>query len=183
MEIIVVLLTGFALSMDAFAVAVSCGAESRAIKSYEQMRIALFFGFFQFFMPVVGWYLGLSIADHIDLFDHWIAAGLLFYIGGKMIYESFVMKKECPVDLGIKNMFILSVATSIDALAVGLSFALVGGDIWIPAAVIGIVTFSLSLFGTYIGKYVGSLLKDKASLVGGVVLIGIGIKILVEHLA
>lgn len=171
--------------MDAFAVAVTSGFILKKMKFYHAFKIALFFGGFQAIMPVLGWLAGLTVKDYIQAFDHWIAFGLLLFIGGKMIYESFKIKeeeeKECdPTRFG--NLLLLAIATSIDALAVGITFAFLKISILSPVIIIGCVTFILSLTGVYVGNRVGHFFENKLELFGGLVLIGIGVKILIEHL-
>lgn len=185
MDILSVILIAVGLSMDAFAVAITSGFATRELKNWQAVRMAVFFGGFQFLMPLVGWLAGLTVRRYIVQVDHWIAFGLLSFIGGKMIWESLRKEKDCgekscPMDLS--NLVILAVATSIDALAVGLSLSFLNVSIFIPALIIGCVTFAISLAGVYIGKKFGHLFEKKMELIGGLVLIGIGVKILLEHL-
>jgi putative Mn2+ efflux pump MntP len=197
-----IFLIALGLAMDAFAVAVSCGFMIKQLHLKYAMRVAVFFGLFQAVMPLLGWLCGLSIREYIQAFDHWIAFGLLAFIGGKMIYESFVIKevdtcKACPYaadgscpdfqervkkQFSVRTLFILAVATSIDALAVGVSISILGDPIVMPAIVIGIVAFVLSLAGVIIGNKVGHLFESKIEIIGGLVLIGIGLKILIQDL-
>lgn len=171
------------LSADAFAVSVAGGAAVKNNKIKQAFKMALFFGAFQALMPVVGWFSGSRIKGFISGFDHWIAFGLLVIIGGKMIYESTVMKeKKGSINFGIYTLFILAVATSIDALAVGLSIAFLNVFIIFPSIIIGIITFFLSLAGFFIGNKVGHFLENKIEIAGGLILIFIGVKILIEHL-
>jgi putative Mn2+ efflux pump MntP len=145
--------------------------------------MAFYFGGFQMFMPVVGWLLGLGFRELIMGVDHWIALALLAFIGSKMIYDSTkreAAKKETR--LGTSTLLTLSIATSIDALAVGLSFAFLQTDIAAPIIATGIVTFTLSLVGFLFGNTVGNLFGNKIKIIGGIILIGIGIRILLEHL-
>lgn len=184
---ITVFLTGVALSMDAFAVAVCKGLKMQKI-NYKQMGlIALFFGGFQALMPFIGWLLGHSFKEYIEGFDHWVAFALLAFIGIKMIYESF--KGDEDDDCGgfdIKELLIMAVATSIDAMAAGIAFAIDGIEtltsIILAVLVIGVTTFILSAAGVFIGHKFGAVYKSKAELAGGIVLILIGAKILLEHL-
>jgi putative Mn2+ efflux pump MntP len=187
MDILSVIGIGIGLSMDAFAVSITSGFVSKKLKTYQAVRMALFFGAFQFLMPVIGWIAGLTIRNFIVSFDHWLAFGLLAVIGGKMIYESFEIEKvesgsEKTDPMSIPSLFILAIATSIDALAVGLSLSFIKVSILFPSIIIGVITFSISLAGVYIGKKFGHLFEKKMELVGGIVLIGIGLKILLEHL-
>ncbi len=184
MDTLTLLLIAFGLSMDAFAVSISNGMTIRQQRTNHAIRIGLFFGFFQALMPLLGWSAGLSLRDLISGVDHWIAFGLLSLIGCKMIYESMKMdgqKKEVPT-LSLPMLLMLSIATSIDALAVGISFALLNISIVTPIIVIGTVTFILSFLGVLIGNKAGHFFERNIEVIGGLILIGIGIKILIEHL-
>jgi putative Mn2+ efflux pump MntP len=161
------------------------------LKNFYSIRASFFFGFFQFAMPVAGWYMGKTFASYIQAFDHWIAFGLLALIGGKMLFEAVRGGKTGQKNSGdqqggdirsLPTLFVLSVATSIDALAVGLSFSLLGRSIWAPAALIAGITFAVCLTGFEFGRRIGSLLEKWAQISGGLILIGIGVKILLEHL-
>ncbi|MBQ8267319.1 MAG: manganese efflux pump [Clostridia bacterium] len=184
---ITVFLTGVALSMDAFAVAICKGLKMQKL-NYKQMGlIALFFGGFQALMPFIGWTLGHSFKNYIESFDHWVAFILLAFIGGKMIYEAF--KGDDDDDCGcfdVKELFVMAVATSIDAMAAGIAFAIDGietlSGILLSVLVIGVTTFVLSAIGVLIGHEFGAVYKSKAELAGGTILILIGVKILLEHL-
>lgn len=170
--------------MDALSVSVTNGCIIKELKPRHAFRIAFFFGFFQAMMPVIGWAMGSLFYSYIRSFDHWIAFGLLFFIGIKMIYESFKKdeekkQKDCR---HYPTLLILSLATSIDALAVGVSFALLDVQIIFPAAVIGIITFIVCLAGVFVGNRIGQFFENRLELAGGIILIGIGVKILVEHL-
>ena len=184
MDIFTILLIALGLAMDAFAVSITSGFIIKHIKINKALQIAIFFGLFQAIMPVIGWLLGISLKGFISGFDHWIAFGLLGIIGCKMIYESFKLESaENKIDpLNIYVLFILSIATSIDALAVGLSLSFLKVAIALPAIIIGIVTFLLSFLGVYIGDKFGHFFERKIEAIGGLILIGIGIKILIEHL-
>lgn len=174
------------LSMDAFAVSLCKGLNMMKLNYRNALIIAAFFGGFQAFMPLIGWSLGRQFEQYITSFDHWIAFILLSVIGGKMLIEG--MKSEddlwfdCDDRLDIKEVFILAVATSIDALAVGITFAFLKVTILSPVLVIGTTTFVLSMLGVIIGNQFGIKYKGKAEIAGGLVLIIIGIKILFEHL-
>jgi len=179
------------LAMDAFAVSVSNGILLKDIKFRYAFKFGMFFGTFQFIMPIIGWLCAKNFKEAIESFDHWIAFFLLLIIGGKMFLESFGSEKEKIKSnnniLSFYNMIILAVATSIDALAVGVSFAFLGSsenglDIWSSSAVIGVVAFILSYIGVYLGRKIGEIIQKNAERVGGIILIGIGIKILIEHL-
>ena len=184
MYIPTILLIAVGLAMDAFAVSISCGISMVKLRFRSALRISLAFGLFQAVMPVIGYLAGLSIRDLIQSVDHWIAFSLLAFIGCKMIYESLFMDgngKRVDAD-DLMTLLFLSIATSIDALAVGISLSLLKVDILSPAIIIGVVTFLLSYAGTVIGTRVGHLFERKMEVVGGLILIGIGIKILCEHL-
>ena len=181
-------LIGVSLSMDAFAVAICKGLAMRKVNKKQCFVIALFFGGFQALMPFLGWLLGTRFESYITSIDHWIAFVLLAFIGGKMIVEAVRDKDDNPEitemdpPLNIKEMFVLAVATSIDALAVGITFAFLEVPIVQAIAIIGTTTFIISIAGVYIGNFFGNKYKNKAEIVGGVILILIGIKILLEHL-
>lgn len=173
--------------MDAFAVSICKGLGMTKVNKKQALIIGLFFGGFQALMPTIGWFLGTGFEHYIKNIDHWIAFGLLAYIGIKMIVEALkpdndeeVSEKDPP--LNIKEMFGLAVATSIDALAVGISFAFLSYPIVSAAAVIGITTFAISIIGVYIGNFFGTRYKKKAEILGGIILFLIGLKILLEHL-
>jgi putative Mn2+ efflux pump MntP len=188
-----VVLIGLSLSMDAFAVSVGSGISIRDLKLFHALRGAFFFGLFQFIMPVAGWYLGRSIFSLIEDYDHWIAFVLLALIGGKMIKESFDIKlspREAAGGAGkaaadirsLGTLFVLTVATSIDALAVGISYSVLDRDIWSAAGLIGGITFAVCLAGFELGRRIGLLFEKTAQITGGLILIGIGVKILLEHI-
>lgn len=184
MNIIFIFLIAIGLAMDAFAVSIASGFKTRILRPYDAFRIGIFFGGFQAIMPVIGWAAGLHFRSIIIGIDHWIAFGLLSTIGLKMIYESSKLKSQDQKinTLNIYVLLILSVATSIDALAVGLSLSFLKVSIALPAVVIGVVTFILSFLGVFIGNRSGHFFEKKIEMVGGIILIGIGIKILIEHL-
>lgn len=185
MGIAEIFLIGIGLSMDAFAVAVCRGLKMQKFNIKHTAVIALFFGGFQALMPLIGWFLGKQFEKYITAVDHWIAFALLAFIGGKMIYDSF---KQDDDDQGekdifnIKEIFVMAVATSIDALAVGITFAFLSVNIWSSISIIGVTTFVLSAVGVLIGHKFGAKYKNKAELAGGVILVLIGLKILLEHL-
>jgi manganese efflux pump family protein len=187
MSFIELLLIAIGLSMDAFAVAVCKGLNMKKINYKHTVIIAIFFGGFQAIMPLIGWSLGIQFEKYINGFDHWLTFTLLSVVGGKMIYEALKNDGEnnCKdVDkLNIKELFVLSIATSIDALAVGITFALIPDTNIISSIVlIGIITFILSAAGVLIGNKFGSHYKTKAEIAGGIIIILIGIKILTQHL-
>jgi len=184
MEITTIFLLAVSLAMDAFAVSVTSGLTMGKFRLESALRISLFFGGFQAVMPIIGFFAGLNIRAYIAEFDHWVAFGLLSLVGAKMIYEA-VFNHENTEKMNpehLPTLLVLSVATSIDALAVGFSLSLLQEGIIAAAAVIGIVTFVISFIGVAMGKYTGRLFGNKIEVLGGVILIGIGIKILFEHL-
>lgn len=172
------------LSMDAFAVSVCKGLAMARCNMKKAMVCGVWFGGFQALMPAIGYLLGRQFADYITAIDHWIAFVLLAIIGGNMIRESLSKEEECADDsLDIKTMFLLAVATSIDALAVGVTFAfLQGTNIVAAVSFIGVVTFCLSAVGVKVGNIFGMRYKAKAEFAGGVILVLLGLKILLEHL-
>ena len=184
MTLIAVVFTAFGLAMDAFAVSIASGLTIKHLKVKHAVRIAVFFGMFQAVMPIIGWLAGLSIRDFTEHIDHWLAFGLLSFIGIKMIYESTKLEnvgnRRDP--LRIPVLFILSVATSIDALAVGLTFAFLNVSIVAPVIIIGAVTFLLSLIGVYIGDRFGHFFERKIEALAGIILILIGLRILILHI-
>ena len=187
MGLIELILLAIGLSMDAFAVAVCKGLNMRKVNYKQTLLIALFFGGFQAIMPLIGWVLGKQFEQYITSVDHWIAFGLLVIIGGKMVWEVFKGDEEeetcaCVVKFDLKELFVLAIATSIDALAVGITFAFLQVTIWMPISLIGVTTFGLSIVGVMIGNKFGEKYKSKAELAGGIILILIGFKILFEHL-
>ncbi len=182
MGLIELLLIAVGLSMDAFAVSVCKGLSVKELRPGHALLAGLYFGGFQFLMPLLGWLLGSRFENLISSVDHWIAFLLLCAIGGNMIKEAFGKAEQLSDDFGFKTMLLLAVATSIDALAVGISFAVLSVRILPAAALIGVTTFCLSAAGIYIGRSFGLRYKSKAELAGGVILILIGLKILLEHL-
>lgn len=173
------------LAMDAFAVAIGVGLTLSRVTLRQTLRLAWHFGLFQALMPVLGWLAGLTVERWISPVDHWIAFGLLAFVGGKMIHEALADDGDDTANAdptrGV-SLVVLSVATSIDALAVGLSLALLGLAIWYPAVVIGIVAFGFTVVGLQLGQRFGALLGRRMEVAGGVILIAIGVKILVDHL-
>ncbi|CEN81397.1 membrane protein [[Clostridium] sordellii] len=197
MSLVSVLLTSFALSMDAFAVSITKGMTMKNITKKIAFKIAFFFGLFQGGMPLIGWLLGISFEKYIKTFDHWIALILLSFLGIKMIYESIKENKKdevamdleinglsqntSTVDIKTKDLLVLSVATSIDALAVGVSFAFLNISIIEVVTSIAIITFLVCFTGVLIGKKIGPILKNYAEIIGGIILIFIGLNIFNEH--
>jgi manganese efflux pump family protein len=184
MELTQLLLIAVGLAADALAVSVSSGAIISKMRLRHALRIALFFSFFQGLMPWIGWELASLAGDWFRTIDHWIAFTLLVLIGSKMIYDSRQMNEEDEQrnPLNIYILFTLAIATSIDALAIGVTFSFLDISILKPIVIISLVTFILSLIGTYIGQFFGHIFEDKIELAGGIILIGIGLKILLEHL-
>lgn len=184
MDLVTIIVIAVGLSMDALAVAIATGAVCRQTKYNHALRMAVVFGLFQAIMPVIGWLAGLSFKDLIKDYDHWVAFGLLAIIGSKMIYESFAIKPDDKKpSLTTAALILLGVATSIDALAVGVTFSLLmAGSLMIAVTVIGLVTFGFSYGGFYLGKKLGHFFENKIELLGGLILIAIGLKILFQHI-
>ncbi len=176
------------LAMDAFAVAIASSVTLGCVTGRQYFRLSFHFGFFQFMMPVVGWLLGSTLVGWVSRFDHWVAFGLLAFIGGKMVWESLSRGKdeeagECRADpTRGTNLVILSVATSLDALAVGISFAMLEMTIWLPCLIIGLVAAALTALGLRIGSRLGTRFGKRMELLGGLVLIGIGVRIVIQHM-
>ena len=165
--------------MDAFAVSICKGLSVRRLHPAHMLSAAVWFGGFQALMPLLGYFLGIGFADMVQHVDHWIAFVLLGIIGGKMIHDARQNDvEEYNPDFSIKTMFLLAVATSIDAFAVGLTYAILSYEILIPSVIIGVVAFLFTLLGIFLGKKIGNYLGDKFQIVGGIILILIGIKIL-----
>lgn len=171
-----------ALSMDAFSVSICKGLTSRRFSLKTAISCGLWFGIFQAVMPLIGYFFGVQFEHFIKSIDHWIAFLLLLLLGANMIREAFSDDEECEKDSGMKTMPLLAVATSIDALAVGVSFAFLSVNIWKSVLIIGITTFVFSFVGVRIGNVFGSRYSKMAEITGGVILILIGVKILLEHL-
>ena len=182
MDMVTILLIALSLAMDSFAVSIAHGMTIKNRRVATGLVMGFSFGFFQAFMPVLRWLAGLTFIDLIASFDHWVAFGLLALIGGKMIYSARALKEDKEAKLTVPVLLILSVATSIDALAVGLSFSLLQVSITISVIAIGVVAFLLSFAGFNFGNKLGKFFERKVQVVGGIVLISIGIKILLEHL-
>lgn len=184
MDLITITIIAFGLAMDAFAVSIASGLAIKKLRVAHALQIAIFFGAFQAIMPAIGWLAGLGLRDLIRDFDHWVAFGLLGAIGAKMIYESFKLKEHRkqinPLSLGV--LLMLAIATSIDALAVGVTFAFLNVAIVWPIIIIGLVTLATSFVGVYLGDKFGHIFESKIELVAGLVLMAIGLKILLEHL-
>lgn len=181
-----IFLIGVGLAMDAFAVSICKGLTMKKVRKKYVILIALFFGGFQAFMPLLGWALGKNFEAYITSFDHWIAFILLAIIGGKMLIDGFHGDEEeeqfSEFQLDLKELLMLAIATSIDALAVGITFAFLNYPIMECITIIGCTTFIISFVGVYIGHFFGSKYEHKAEIIGGIILIIIGLKILFEHI-
>lgn len=184
MGILEILLIAIGVSMDAFAVSICKGLSVRKLRSRHVFTVSMWFGGFQALMPVIGYFVGVSFADYVTTYDHWISFVLLAVIGANMIKESFEKEEDndSNSDFSFRKMFVLAIATSIDALAVGVSFAFLQVNIWVAVLIIGATTAAFSGIGIIIGNQFGARYKSKAEFVGGLILIAIGLKILVEHL-
>ena len=183
MSFVELLLIAIGLSMDAFSVSICKGLTTKKFSWRMALVCGLWFGFFQALMPIIGYFLGAQFQEMIEAYDHWIAFGLLFLIGANMIREAVWGKEESQDgSLGFKTMLLLAIATSIDALAVGVSFACIRVKLWSSVIVIGLTTFAFSVLGVKIGNVFGSKYEKSAEIIGGIMLILIGLKILLEHL-
>lgn len=184
MGIVEIIFIAIGLAMDAFAVSVCKGLSMKKMSWKKAIIIALYFGIFQALMPVIGYALGIGFEESIKFIDHWIAFGLLAFIGGNMIKESLSKDEDDNQndDVNFKTMVVLAVATSIDALAVGVTFAFLNVNLILAISIIGVLTFIISLLGVKIGNVFGDKFEKKAELAGGIILILIGLKILLEHL-
>ena len=186
MTILDLIVLAIGVSMDAFAVSIAKGLATQRLRSRHYASVAMWFGGFQALMPVLGYFIGARFASVVSSYDHWIAFGLLVLIGGKMLYDTLFgddEAEEADADFRFKTMFVLAVATSIDALAVGVSLAFLQANIWWSITLIGLTTAAFSALGLRLGNIFGSHYKRSAEITGGVVLILIGTKILLEHIA
>ena len=185
MELLSIITIAVGLAMDTFAVSIVTGAAYKQLHIRHTLRMAGFFGGFQAFMPVVGYLAGLSVRQYVENYDHWIAFGILAAVGLKMIYESFKIKEEkiTPNPANLMVVLVLAVATSIDALAVGVTISLITNAIALAVIIIGAVTFGMSFAGVYIGKRFGHFFEGGIEIVGGLVLIALGVKIVIQHIA
>ncbi len=184
MDYLTVILTAIGLAMDCLAVSLSCGIAMPGFGRRDAVRLGVAFGGFQAIMFVIGWGTGTAFAGYIQAIDHWIAFGLLMAIGIKMLLEGFDSRQEFS-NLDIRNLkvlLVLSVATSIDALVVGISYALIDGGIIVPAAIIGLMSLALAITGGTLGGRLGERFGKRMEMLGGLILIMLGMKILVEHL-
>ncbi len=185
MELLTLTAIAIGLAMDAFAVSIGKGLSVKKIEQRHTLSVGLWFGGFQALMPLVGYMLGVSFSSLVQHIDHWIAFGLLGFIGVNMIREALSGDDECDesaADFSVRKMLLLAIATSIDALAVGVSFAFLGVNIWTAVLLIGVITMILSMIGLRIGNIFGCRYKSKAEIAGGCVLILMGCKILFEHI-
>ena len=183
MDIISIILIAIGLSMDSFAVSVSNGLTITNLNVKRILTISFSLAIFQALMPLIGWFAGIGVEKYIKEFDHWIAFFLLSFIGVKMIYEGLQKNDEAKdAELKILTLIGQSIATSIDAFAIGISFAILNLSIVTPVLIIGLITFIVSIIGIQIGKYFGKRIGKSVEIFGGIVLFGIGLKILIEHL-
>ena len=185
MDFLTLLGIALALAMDAFAVALGTGMNLATMTGRHLFRLGFHFGLFQALMPVIGWLAGLAVQQQVAAWDHWIAFVLLAFVGGKMLKEAFADKDDEAAAIDPTrgmSLVLLSLATSIDALAVGFSLSLLGVSIWTPAVVIGLVAGLLTVFGMLLGRRAGDKWGPRVEIVGGLILIGIGLKILIEHM-
>jgi len=184
MGILTILAIAVGLAMDAFAVSIAVGIKLGCVTGRQSFRLAFNFGFFQFIMPLIGWGAGYAVEDVIGAYDHWIAMALLSFIGGKMIYETFQKDRSGGFNYdptkGLRLLG-LSIATSIDAFAVGLSLGVLNEGIWYPSIIIGFVAAAFTVLGLELGCKIGMILNRKIEIFGGIILIGIGIKIVLNH--
>ncbi len=183
MELLSIITIAVGLAMDTFAVSIVTGAAYKQLHIRHTLRMAGLFGGFQAFMPVVGYLAGLTVKQYVSNYDHWVAFGILAAVGLKMIYESFKIKEErkTPNPANLMVVLALAVATSIDALAVGITISLITHAIALAVIIIGAVTFGLSFAGVYIGKKFGHFFEGGIEIIGGIVLIGLGLKIVIQH--
>ena len=184
MDLLTICGIGVGLSMDAFAVSISCGLTIKNLRKRNAFKIGAFFGGFQAIMPVIGWLAGINIKDLIRGIDHWAAFILLVFVGARMIYEA-LKKEDCEKKINpleTKTLLLLAIATSIDALAVGLSFAFIDISIVLPVIIIGLITFVISFAGVWGGKKIGQAFRKKVEIFGAAILILIGIKIFLQHI-
>jgi manganese efflux pump family protein len=183
LDFISILIIALGLSADCFAVAFSGCITMKSVSQRQIIIASLSFGVFQGLMPVIGWLLGQTVVDLIADYDHWIAFALLAFIGGKMIWESFRKEEDCKTDITKwSTLLTLSIATSIDALAVGLTFAFLEVNIAMASGVIGVTAFLISILGFVLGRKAGKVLGKRAELLGGLILVAIGLRILLSHI-
>jgi len=183
MELLSIIVIAIGLAMDTFAVSIVTGAAYKELHIRHTLRMAGFFGGFQAFMPIIGYLAGLTVRQYVSNYDHWVAFGILSAVGLKMIYESFKIKEErqTPNPANLFVVLALAVATSIDALAVGITLSLITNAIVLAVLIIGAITFGLSFIGVYIGKKFGHFFEGSIEIIGGLVLIALGLKIVIQH--
>ncbi len=180
-----ILIIAVSLSADCFAVAIGSSISRKNLPPWQGFRISLSFGLFQAVMVLLGWLAGSRIIEFISAYDHWVAFALLLFVGGRMLWESFHTEEEKEANIDITKWLLLltlSIATSLDALAVGLSFAFMEVNLTLACTTIGLVAFIITLFGFFVGKRLGSVVGKRAEMIGGIILIIIGLRILLEHL-
>ena len=184
MSFVEILVIALGMAMDAFAVSLSAGTSGMATGPRATFRLSFHFGLFQFFMPLIGWSMGIGISSYIESIDHWVAFGLLAFVGVRMIRGGVANREKTARNDPSRGLTLvaLAIATSIDALAIGLSLAMLQVNIWYPAAVIGVVTAGLSFLGIRLGNRLGDHFGQRMEIIGGVLLILIGVRILVSHL-
>lgn len=182
MDIVELILMAVALAMDALAVSVCKGMTVKRLTVRYSLRTGLYFGGFQMLMPIVGYFIGRTFAGVVGIFAPWVVFAILTALGINMLVGIFKEDKEHTDDFSHKTMFILAIATSIDALAIGVSLSVMHTGIWINAAIIGMITFAITSVGVVLGNRFGNLLGSKAELIGGFILIGVGLRVLIEHL-
>jgi manganese efflux pump family protein len=184
MTIIEIILIALGMAMDAFAVCIGIGTSRNTGNNRQGFRLAFHFGLFQFLMPIIGWLAGNGLVKFIAPYDHWIAFFLLVFVGGRMIWSGLHPEKKDEENDPSRgwNLVILSIATSIDALAIGLSLAIVGVQIWYPAVIIGIVTGLISWMGLRLGNYLGVKFGQRMEIIGGILLAIIGVRIVILHI-
>ena len=182
MSIVEIILMAVALAMDALAVSISKGMTIKKLNAGHILKVGFYFGGFQALMPVVGYFIGKTFADVIKSFDHWVVFALLAGLGVHMIIGAFKDEEQHNSDFSHKTMLVLAIATSIDALAVGVSMSVMKSGLWVNVAIIGGITFIITAAGVCIGNKFGNKLGNKAELIGGFILIGVGLRVLIEHL-
>ena len=185
MDLLFLILIGIGLSIDSLAVSVTTGAYTKDIKLKYVLKTALFMAIFQGAMPLIGWLIGSSFKNVVESYDHWIAFILLLVIGVKLIYDGLTESSEDKSRLDMTKNTVLAgmaLATSIDALIIGIGFGFIDINIWLAIFIIGVTTFLFSFFGVYIGEKIGNKINTGIEVVGGLVLIGLGVKILIEHI-
>jgi putative Mn2+ efflux pump MntP len=179
-----ILLIALSMAMDAFAVCLGAGTQARTTGPRPTFRLAFHFGLFQFLMPVLGWFAGTTIVRYISAYDHWVAFGLLAFVGGRMVWSGFHPEEGSQKNDPSRGwtLVLLSIAVSIDALAIGLSLGIIGVTIWVPAGIIGIVTGLVSWLGLRLGNKLGEKFGKRMEIIGGMILILLGLRILLAHL-